>query len=76
MFLNLVWCKVCLPAYVCKIAPVYSYLWLELVQFLSGTISVVAVGMAVWILGTVLLDFYHCLCQKLLVSYHNTDAAF
>ena len=47
MFLNLVQCKVYLPADVCKIVPVYSCLWLELAQFLSDIISMVAVCMAV-----------------------------
>ena len=65
-----------LPADVCKIVPVNFNLSLVNAQFLSDIVLVVAVCMAVRKLGTVPLEFYYCLCQKSLVSYHNMDLAY
>ena len=63
----------CLPVDACNSVPVCFDLWFRPVQFLFDTVSVVAVYIVVWILGIVLSNFCLYQCQKLLVSYHNTD---
>ena len=50
----------------------FSYLVSVLELFQSNIVSMVFEYMVAQILETVLLDFYHDLCQTSLISYHNT----